>query len=173
MKEHERQTVHQEVTDQISADLEQERSGLRERLCELAGERRRFGYRRLHALLRREGWQVNHKAVYRLYFEEGLQVRKRKRKRVARAERQPMLLPAAANERWSMDFQHDLLATGQRFRTLNIVDDFSRECPAIEVDTSLPGSRVLAGQPGRPCPRSPGGNPWAARRDCPGQTGRR
>ena len=121
----------------------QERSGLRERLCELAGERRRFGYRRLHALLRREGWQVNHKAVYRLYVEEGLQVRKRKRKRVARAERQPMLLPAAANERWSMDFQHDLLATGQRFRTLNIVDDFSRECPAIEVDTSLPGVRVV------------------------------
>ena len=121
----------------------QEPSGLRERLCELAGERRRFGYRRLHALLRREGWQVNHKAVYRLYVEESLQVRKRKRKRVARAERQPMLLPTAANERWSMDFQHDLLATGQRFRTLNIVDDFSRECPAIEVDTSLPGVRVV------------------------------
>lgn len=70
-------------------------------------------------------------------------MRKRKRKRVARAERQPMLVPQAPNQRWSMDFQHDLLATGRRFRTLNIVDGFSRECPAIEVDTSLPGARVV------------------------------
>ena len=120
-----------------------EQAGLRERIKELAGERRRFGYRRLHALLRREGWGVNHKAVHRLYVEEGLQVRKRKRKRVARCERQPMVVPQAPNRRWSMDFQHDLLATGQRFRSLNIVDDFSRECPAIEVDTSLPGTRGL------------------------------
>ena len=119
------------------------RAGLRERLKELAAARRRFGYRRLHALLRREGWRVNHKAVHRIYVEEGLQVRKRKRKRVARAERRPLLVPQARNERWSMDFQHDLLATGQRLRTLNIVDDFSRECPAIEVDTSLPGARVV------------------------------
>ncbi len=70
-------------------------------------------------------------------------MRKRKRKRVSRAERQPMLVPEAPNQRWSMDFQHDLPATGQRFRSLNIVDDFSRECPAIEVDTSLPGARVV------------------------------
>ena len=116
---------------------------LRERLKELAGERRRFGYRRLHVLLRREGWRVNHKAVHRIYVEEGLQVRRRKRKRLARALRQPMLVPQAPNQRWSMDFQHDLLATGQGLRTLNIVDDFSRECPAIEVDTSLPGVRVV------------------------------
>jgi putative transposase len=121
----------------------QARSTLRERLKELAGERRRFGYRRLHALLRREGWRVNHKAVHRIYVEEGLQVRRRKRKRLARALRRPMLVPQAPNQRWSMDFQHDLLATGQRLRTLNIVDDFSRECPAIEVDTSLPGVRVV------------------------------
>jgi putative transposase len=120
-----------------------EQPGLRERIKELAYERRRFGYRRLHALLRREGWGVNHKAVHRIYVEEGLQVRKRKRKRVARCERQPMVVPQAPNRRWSMDFQHDLLATGQRFRSLNIVDDFSRECPAIEVDTSLPGTRVV------------------------------
>ena len=121
----------------------QQRPGLRERIKELAALRRRFGYRRLHALLRRDGWRVNHKAVHRIYVEEGLQVRKRKRKRVSQAERCPMLVPRAPNERWSMDFQHDLLATGQRFRTLNIVDDFSRECPAIEVDTSLPGVRVV------------------------------
>ena len=122
---------------------QQERDGLRQRLRDLAAERRRFGYRRLHVLLRREGWRVNHKAVHRIYVEEGLQVRRRKRKRVSRSERHPMLVPRGPNERWSMDFQHDLLATGQRFRTLNIVDDFSRECPAIEVDTSLPGSRVV------------------------------
>jgi transposase InsO family protein len=81
--------------------------------------------------------------VHRIYVEEGLQVRRRKRKRLARALRQAMLVPQAPNQRWSMDFQHDLLATGQRVRTLNIVDDFSRECPAIEVDTSLPGVRVV------------------------------
>ena len=81
--------------------------------------------------------------MHRIYVEEGLQVRTRKRKRLARVERQPMLVPQAPNQRWSMDFQHDLLATGQRLRTLNIVDDFSRECPAIEVDTSLPGARVV------------------------------
>jgi putative transposase len=115
----------------------------RERLKELASQRRRFGYRRLHALLRREGWRIHHKVVHRIYVEEGLQVRKRKRKRLARVERQPMLVPQAPNQRWSMDFQHDLLATGQRLRTLNVVDDFSRECPAIEVDTSLPGARVV------------------------------
>jgi putative transposase len=121
----------------------QAQSTRRERLKELASQRRRFGYRRLHALLRREGWRINHKAVHRIYVEEGLQVRKRKRKRLARVERQPMLVPQAPNQRWSMDFQHDLLATGQRLRTLNVVDDFSRECPAIEVDTSLPGARVV------------------------------
>ncbi len=129
------------------APRRREWAGLRERLKELAAARRRFGYRRLHALLRREGWQVNHKAVHRIYVEEGLQVRKRKRKRVARAERRPLLVPQAPNERWSMDFQHDLLAQeaigGQRFRTLNIADDLTRECPAIEVDTSLPGVRVV------------------------------
>ena len=120
-----------------------ERPGLRARVKTLAYERRRFGYRRIHALLQREGWRVNHKAVHRIYVEEGLQVRKRKRKRIGQGERRPLGLPAAPNERWSMDFQHDLLATGQRFRTLNIVDDFTRECPAIAVDTSLPGARVV------------------------------
>jgi hypothetical protein len=81
--------------------------------------------------------------VHRIYVEEGLQVRRRKRKRLTRVEGQPMLVPQAPNERRSMDFQHDLLATGQRLRTLNIVDDFTPECPAIEVDTSLPGVRVV------------------------------
>ena len=120
-----------------------ERRGLRARVRELAHERRRFGYRRIHVLLRREGWQVNHKAVHRIYVEEGLQVRKRKKKRISQGERQPLALPGGPGERWSMDFQHDMLASGRRFRTLNVVDDFSRECPAIEVDNSLPGARVV------------------------------
>jgi len=116
---------------------------LRQRLKELAAERRRFGYRRLAILLRREGWGVNHKRVYRLYRQEHLQVRKRLRKRTASRERVPLALPRGPNERWSMDFMTDSLATGRRFRTLNIVDDYTRECLRIEVDTSLGGQRVV------------------------------
>ena len=115
---------------------------LRGRLQELAAERRRFGYRRLAVLLRREGWAVNHKRVYRLYQQEHLQVRKRLRKRPASLERVPLALPGSPNERWSMDFMTDSLATGRHFRTLNIVDDYTRECVRIEVDTSLGGERV-------------------------------
>ncbi len=115
---------------------------LRARLHELAGQRRRWGYRRLHVLLEREGWVVNHKRVHRLYVEEGLQVRRRRRKRVSRPRR-PVTLPSGPNERWSLDFMSDTLASGRRFRCLTLVDDYSRECPAIEVDTSLPGARVV------------------------------
>jgi putative transposase len=118
---------------------------LRQRLQELAAERRRFGYRRLTILLRREGWRVNHKRVYRLYRQEHLQVRKRMRKRTASVERVPLALPSGPNERWSMDFMTDSLATGRRFRTLNLVDDYTRECLRIEVDTSLGGKRVARG----------------------------
>ena len=116
---------------------------LRRRLRELAAERPRYGYRRLWALLRREGWEVNHKRVYRLYREEGLKLRKRRRRSRARVERVPLALPAGADERYSMDFMRDPLADGRVFRTLNIVDDYTRECSAIEVDTSLPGARVV------------------------------
>lgn len=123
--------------------IKQTVTGLRERIVELAGERRRFGYRRLYILLRREGWLINHKAVHRIYREEGLQVRKRKRKRIGPADRQPIELPERINERWSMDFVSDVLSNGRRIRTLNVVDDFSRECPVIEVDTSLTGMRVV------------------------------
>jgi putative transposase len=115
---------------------------LRERLRQLAGERRRFGYRRLHVMLRREGEQVNHKRVYRLYREEGLSVRKKARKRVSRAERLPVVAPAAPNQRWSLDFVSDGLAWGRKIRMLTIVDAYTRESLAIEVDTSLPGIRV-------------------------------
>lgn len=116
---------------------------LRERLRELAGERRRFGYRRLHVMLKREGQMVNHKRVYRLYREEGLAVRKRKRKRVSRAERQPLQVPAGPNQVWCLDFVSDALSSGRKIRTLNVEDAFHRESLAIEVDTSLPGARVV------------------------------
>lgn len=116
---------------------------LRRRLRELAAERPRYGYQRLWALLRREGWEVNHKRVYRLYVEEGLKLRKRRRRSRAQVERVPLPAPAGADERYSMDFMRDTLADGRVFRTLNIVDDYTRECLAIEVDTSLPGARVV------------------------------
>ena len=109
---------------------------LRVRLRELAEERRRFGYRRLQVLLEREGWQVNHKRVYRLYVEEKLSLR-RKRGRKRGTVRQPLPQAVAANQVWSVDFMSDTLSSGRRFRTLNIVDDYTRECLAIEVDTSL------------------------------------
>ena len=116
---------------------------LRDRLRALAGERRRFGYRRLTVLLRREGQAVNPKRVYRLYREEGLAVRRRKRQRVAVAARTRRALPVRANEVWTMDFTQDALASGRKFRTLNLMDGYTREALAIEVDTSLPGARVV------------------------------
>ena len=116
---------------------------MRARLRTLAHERPRFGYRRLQVLLQREGFTVNHKRLWRLYRQEGLAVRRKRRKRAALGRR--ILLPVAqrVNERWSMDFVGDSLADGRSFRTLNIVDDFSREAPAIVVDQSLPGERVV------------------------------
>jgi len=115
---------------------------LRARLRELAEAKRRYGCPRLIVLLRREGWQVNHKRVERLYREEGLQVRRRRRKRVAVA-RQPLPVPTQPRERWSVDFVHDTLADGRVFRCLTIVDDCTRECPAIEVAFGIPGARVV------------------------------
>ena len=115
---------------------------LRTRLRELAEQRRRFGYRRLQVMLVREGWQVNHKRVYRLYVEEKLSLR-RKRGRKRSAVRQPLPEPLTSNQVWSVDFVTDALSSGRRFRTLNIVDDYTRECLAIEVDTSLGGLRVV------------------------------
>jgi putative transposase len=116
---------------------------LRERLRQLAMVRRRFGYRRLHTLLGREGYAVNHKRVYRLYREEGLSVRRRKRKRVSRAERAPLPAPQEPNRLWCLDFVQDSLSWGRKFRMLNVVDAFHREALASEVDYSLPGERVV------------------------------
>ena len=115
---------------------------LRQRLIELAGERPRFGYRRLWLLLSHERGPVNCKRVQRLYCEAGLKVRRRSRKRLkTKVLEKPML--TAPNQEWSMDFVHDQLATGQRIRTLTIIDNFTRECLALEVDTSLPSLRVI------------------------------
>ena len=115
---------------------------LREELRQLAGEWPRYGYRMLHGLLRRKGWAINHKLVYRLYRAEGLTVRRRIRKHIAASRRLHLDTPAKPDQRWSMDFVSDALADGRVFRTLNIIDDYSRECVAIEVDRSLPGLRV-------------------------------
>ena len=115
---------------------------LRERLQTLAVLRPRWGYRRLYRLLRREGLRVNRKRVQRVYAEAGLSVRRRPRKRVA-VERVPRSMPVTTNIRWSMDFVSDALADGRRFRAFSVVDDFSRECPVIAVDRSLPGERVV------------------------------
>lgn len=115
---------------------------LRKRMLAHAAARPRFGYRRIHVLLRREGELVNHQRVYRLYRELGLLVRRRRRKRVSQLLRHPKPIPEKANDRWSMDFTRDTLADARAFRTLNLVDDFSRECPTIEVARSIPGERV-------------------------------
>jgi len=130
---------------------------LRARLKDLSSERRRFGYRRLHVLLRREGWQVNWKKLYRLYKEEGLTVRKRGGRKRALGTRSPIAIPQGPNQRWSLDFVSDSLTCGRRFRILNVIDDFSRECLAAVVDTSLSGIRVareldqIAEMRGYPC----------------------
>jgi putative transposase len=116
---------------------------VRVRLRELASIRRRFGYRRLHILLRREGIIMNHKKLRRLYREERLQVRRRGGRKRALGTRMPMTIPQAPNQRWSLDFLSDALADGRRFRILAIVDDFTRECLALVPDTSLPGLRVV------------------------------
>jgi putative transposase len=116
---------------------------LRQRLKELAQKRPRFGYRRLWWTLRnREHFMVTPKRVHRLYRQEGLQVRRRRRKRVSTV-RCPMVAASQPNERWSIDFMRDTLGDARTFRTFNVVDDLTRECPAIEVAKSIPGERVV------------------------------
>jgi putative transposase len=116
---------------------------LRARMRELAAERRRFGYRRLHVLLRREGLVQNRKRTQRLYREEGLMVRRHGRKRTT-GTRVPLLpLPALPNTRWSIDFIHDQMVCGRRLRILNILDDVTQECLAAVADTSISGRRVV------------------------------
>jgi len=133
--------------------------GLREAPLRPAQERPRFGCRRLHVLLRRELPGINHKRVYRIYRREGLAVRRKQRKRVAREPRVPMPPASRPNECWSMDFTQDALESGRAFRTLNVVDVVTRMCLAIEDDTPLPAARAVRvldrpaaahGRPGKP-----------------------
>jgi len=115
---------------------------IRSRLRELAEQRRKFGAPRLHTMLRREGHRINHKRTERLYREEGLSLRLKKRKKRVSHLRVVMDRPERINQHWSMDFVSDSLYNGRRFRVLTVVDDFSRECPALEADHSLTGQRV-------------------------------
>jgi putative transposase len=118
-------------------------AALRTRLGELAAQRPRFGYRRLYVLLRRDGIRINHKRVERVYRAAGLAVRRRKRKSPPRVRRGRPPAPARPNEQWALDFLQDALASGRTIRLLSVIDGFTREALALEVDTSLPGSRVV------------------------------
>lgn len=115
---------------------------LRQRMRDLSDLHRRFGHPRLHVLLRREGFGANHKKTHRIYVEEGLQVRKRKKRRRSAIARRPLALPSRPGQRWSMDFMSDQLSNGRRIRLFNVIDDFTKQCHAITVDTSIGGRRV-------------------------------
>jgi len=114
---------------------------LRTKLVELAREKPRFGYRRLHVLLRRSGERVNHKRLHRIYCEAGLRIRRKKRKHCVR-EGKPLVARTAANQEWALDFAHDAVASGRTIRVLSVVDACTRECLALEVDTSFASRRV-------------------------------
>lgn len=114
---------------------------LRTQLVQLAREKPRFGYRRLHVLLRRTGERVNHKRLHRIYCEAGLMIRRKKRKHCVR-EGKPLLVRSAANQEWALDFVHDAVACGRAIRVLSVVDAYTRECLALEVDTSFASRRV-------------------------------
>jgi putative transposase len=118
-------------------------TGLREAMKRVAAERRRFGYRRIHVMLERQGIVMNQKKLRRLYREEKLQVRRRGGRKRALGTRRPMISPDRINERWSLDFVSDAFTDGRRFRVLAVVDDYSRECLALVADTSLSGARVV------------------------------
>ena len=117
-------------------------SALCEAMKKVAAERRRFGYRRIHVMLKRQGIVMNMKKLRRLYREEKLQVRKRGGRKRALGTRRPMVMPGRPNERWSLDFVSDAFTDGRRFRVLAVVDDYTRECLALMADTSLSGLRV-------------------------------
>jgi putative transposase len=129
-------------TKRYQARRPEQDAALRQLLKQRAAEHMRYGYRRLLALIRREGYAVNHKRIYRLYREERLAMRVRKRRRMACHGQPVSPMPSRASQRWSMDFVRDCLANGRVIRALTLVDDCTRECPVIEVDTSLSGHRV-------------------------------
>jgi len=120
----------------------EETQALRARIVELAQERRRFGYRRIHALLRREGHAVNHKRVYRLYCAANLAVKRRKRRKGVMVPREPLALPTQRNEVWSMDFVMDALANGRRIKILTVADDCTKEAIDLVADFGISGHYV-------------------------------
>ena len=115
---------------------------LRRRLCEMAASHVRYGYRRLTVLLRREGWTVNAKRIYRLYTEEQLIVRTKQRRKIARRQRGGIAIATAPNQCWSMDFMSEKFADGRSFRILTVVDQFTRECVCLEADRAMTGMKV-------------------------------
>jgi len=131
-----RTTLRRELTETL------ENQTLKTRIVDLAHARRRFGYRRIHDLLRREGVRANHKKVYRLYRDSALSVRKRRRRKLVMVDRQALYVPSRPNEVWSIDFVMDALASGRRIKCLTIVDDFTRECLDIAVDFGISGEYV-------------------------------
>jgi putative transposase len=126
----------------VRRTVEPDHPEIRARLREIAGERRRFGYRRIGLMLAREGIVMNHKKLLRLYREEGLSVRRRRGRKRATGTRQPLVVPARPGQRWSLDFLSDTFGPARRFRILGVIDDCSRECMALIADTSLTGVRV-------------------------------
>jgi putative transposase len=124
------------------ASVRADDTNLRDRMKAIAHERRRFGYRRIHVLLKREGTVVNHKRLFRLYREEKLSVRKRNGRKRALGTRAPMVVPLLPNQRWSLDSVSDQFTDCRRFRVLTVIDDCTRECLGLIADTSLSGSRV-------------------------------
>jgi putative transposase len=121
---------------------------LKRNLTDLAQQKPRYGYRRLGILLRREGELVNHKRVFRVYQAAGLAVKRRQRKRLVRAGL-PQMTTSAPNQQWAIDFVHDRLVSGRRIRVLTVVDTFTRECLALEVDSCLPSPRVTRARDAR------------------------
>ena len=122
--------------------LEERDEELRRKLVELAGEKPRFGYRRLQVLLQRTGEQVNHKRIWRVYREAGLSVKRKKRKRLVR-ERCEIAAAVRPNQEWALDFVNDVVESGRSIRMLTVVDVYTRECLALEVDTSFASRRVI------------------------------
>ena len=123
--------------------VKDQQAQLRMRIREIAEVRIRYGYRRIHVLLLREGWHINHKRVYRIYREEGLNLRRKTKKRLKSVSRIPsMIAPNTLNECWAMDFVSDQFYNGKRFRTLTLIDLYSRECLALHVDKSITGEAV-------------------------------
>ena len=116
---------------------------LRDAIKRISSERKRFGYRRIHVMVKREGFHVNHKKLRRIYCEEGLQVRKRGGRKRALGTRRRMSVPEAVNQRWSLDFVSDAFTDGRRLRIFAVVDDYSRECLGLVADTPISGVRVV------------------------------